>query len=110
MGAPPAVAPADALPYSAGSLSLIGKPAKPSPLGLDTSASTTSAPVVALAPSMLRGKTLDEIVNNWSRELGGRTRDFVDIAGEVRDREWDKVLRENGEKVRELHPRLLAFS
>ena len=47
---------------------------------------------------MLRGKTLDEIVNNWSAELDERTRDFADLAGEVR--EWDRVLRQNGEKVR----------
>lgn len=46
---------------------------------------------------MLRGKTLEEIVNSWSGELEERTRDFTDIAGEVR--EWDRVLRENGEKV-----------
>ena len=46
---------------------------------------------------MLRGKTLEEIVNSWSTELEERTRDFSDIAGEVR--EWDRVLRENGEQV-----------
>lgn len=46
---------------------------------------------------MLRGKTLEEIVNSWSSELEERTRDFTDIAGEVR--EWDRVLRENGEQV-----------
>lgn len=49
---------------------------------------------------MLRGKTLEEIVNSWSSELEERTRDFSDIASEVR--EWDQVLRENGEQVRQL--------
>lgn len=40
---------------------------------------------------------MEEIVNNWSAELEERTKDFMDISGEVR--EWDRVLRENGEQV-----------
>lgn len=65
---------------------LVAKPTVPG-------APVASAPV----PSMLKGKTLEEIVNNWSNELEERTRDFSEIAGEVR--EWDRVLRENGEQV-----------
>lgn len=49
-------------------------------------------------PSMLKGKTLEEIVNAWSGELEARTREFMSVAGEVR--EWDAVLRENAEQVR----------
>ena len=56
---------------------------------------------------MLRGKTLDEIVNAWSVELDERARDFVDVAGEVR--EWDRVLRENGEQVRPESPLLACL-
>lgn len=65
-------------------------------------AGSTSAAVAAPTPSLLRGKTLDEIVNAWSVELDERARDFVDVAGEVR--EWDRVLRENGEQVRSESP------
>ena len=96
---PPAAAPL--------SLGLGTKPAAPSPLSLGAlsapkpavgaplvPATTATAPV----PSQLRGKSLDEIVNTWSGELEERTRDFVEIAGEVR--EWDRVLRKNGEQVR----------
>ena len=41
---------------------------------------------------------MDEIVSGWSNELEERTRDFADVAGDVR--EWDRVLRENGEQVK----------
>lgn len=57
---------------------------------------------------MLRGKTLEEIVNNWSAELDERTREFGDLAGEVR--EWDRVLRQNGEKISELYTSVLPLS
>jgi len=56
---------------------------------------------------MLRGKTLDEIVTGWSNELEERTRDFSEVAGDVR--EWDRVLRENGEQVSRLSLDLRAI-
>lgn len=71
------------------------------PAATATPATAASAPV----PSMLRGKTLEEIANSWSAELEERTRDFSDVATEVR--EWDRVLRENGEAVRAIPVRML---
>ena len=77
------------------------KPAAAAPLGgLVAKPTVPGAPVAsAPVPSLLKGKTLEDIVNNWSNELEERTRDFSEIAGEVR--EWDRVLRENGEQVRD---------
>lgn len=74
----------------------LGAPAAPT-TGTTLGAGTSTAPP-APTPSLLRGKTLDEIVNAWSGELDERARDFGEVAGEVR--EWDRVLRENGEQVR----------
>lgn len=63
--------------------------------------STTPAgasPVVAVAPpSMLRGKTIEEIVNKWSSELETHVREFNKFAGEVAV--WDRALIENGNNV-----------
>ena len=96
-GAPPATA-------SSSALALTGsKPATAPPGGLrfgGSAPSSSTAPAATLsapAPSQLKGQTLDEIVNKWSAELEDRTQDFDDIAGDVR--EWDRILRENGEQV-----------
>lgn len=59
-------------------------------------------------PSLLRGKTLDEIVNTWQAELDERTREFTSVAGEVR--EWDRVLRDNGEQISQLYNSVLPLS
>lgn len=93
-GAPaPAAAPATSLTFGG------AKPAAPAatPAAGGAPGAAATPAVAAPVPSLLRGKTLDEIVNAWSVELDERTRDFVDVAGEVR--EWDRVLRENGEQV-----------
>lgn len=76
----------------------------PSPLGATTTAPATSAPV----PSLLRGKTLDEIVMTWQHELDDRTKEFGDVAGEVR--EWDRVLRANGEQISQLYNSVLPLA
>lgn len=68
----------------------------------------TNPTTVAPTPSLLKGKTLEEIVNGWSAELEERTRDFGEIAGEVR--EWDRVLRDNGEKISSLYAAVLPLS
>lgn len=52
-------------------------------------------------PSLLRGKTLEEIVAKWNSDLNVRSREFTRMANEVAV--WDMVLMENSEKVR-LHP------
>jgi nuclear pore complex protein Nup62 len=46
---------------------------------------------------MLKGKTMEEIVNRWSSDLETQTREFTRIAGEVSV--WDRMLVENGAQV-----------
>ncbi len=46
---------------------------------------------------MLRGKTIEEIVNRWSTELETHVREFNKFAGEVAV--WDRALIENGNNV-----------
>jgi nuclear pore complex protein Nup62 len=64
--------------------------------GAQTSA-TSTAVVAVPPPSMLRGKTIEEIVNRWSTELETHVRDFNRFAGEVSV--WDRALIENGNNV-----------
>lgn len=58
--------------------------------------STTSA-ISVPAPSMLKGKSIEEIVNRWSTELELHVRDFNKFAAEVVV--WDRSLIENGNNV-----------
>lgn len=58
--------------------------------------STTSA-ISVPAPSMLKGKSIEEIVNRWSTELEMHVRDFNKFAAEVAV--WDRSLIENGNNV-----------
>lgn len=58
--------------------------------------STTSAISVA-PPSMLKGKSIEEIINRWSTELEIHVRDFNKFASEVAV--WDRSLIENGNNV-----------
>lgn len=46
---------------------------------------------------MLRGKSVEEIVNKWSSDLETHVRDFNKFAGEVAV--WDRALIENGNNV-----------
>lgn len=46
---------------------------------------------------MLRGKTLEEIVNRWTTELETNVREFNRFAAEVAV--WDRALIENGNNV-----------
>jgi nuclear pore complex protein Nup62 len=48
-------------------------------------------------PSVLRGKTIEEIVNRWSTDLESHVREFNRFAGEVAV--WDRALIENGNNV-----------
>ncbi|KAF8222748.1 hypothetical protein L208DRAFT_1412951 [Tricholoma matsutake] len=62
----------------------------------------STAPVVAVPPpSMLRGKTIEEIVNRWSAELETHVREFNRFAGEVAV--WDRALIENGHNFAALY-------
>ncbi|KAJ7228787.1 Nsp1-like C-terminal region-domain-containing protein [Mycena pura] len=70
-------------------------------------AGTSSTPIVAVAPpSMLRGKTIEEIVNKWSSELETHVREFNKFAGEVAV--WDRALIENGNNLAALYSHVLA--
>lgn len=48
-------------------------------------------------PSMLKGKSIDEIINRWSTELENHVRDFNKFVTEVAV--WDRSLIENGNNV-----------
>ncbi|KAL8279897.1 hypothetical protein RQP46_007747 [Phenoliferia psychrophenolica] len=94
-GAKPAAAPLGGLSFGAAPTASTSTPV--------AAASNISAPV----PSMLKGKTLEEIVNKWSTELEDRKGDFELIAGEVR--QWDTTLRQNGEKISALYTSVLPL-
>ncbi|KAK0206807.1 Nsp1-like C-terminal region-domain-containing protein [Desarmillaria ectypa] len=74
------------------------------PSGLTPSAST--APVAVQPPSMLKGKTIEEIVNKWSTDLETHVREFNKFAGEVAV--WDRALIENGNNLAALYGHVLA--
>lgn len=61
-----------------------------------TTATCTNTPAVP-APSMLRGKTVEDIVNRWSSDLETQARAFSQFATEVAV--WDRALIENGNYV-----------
>ncbi|KAH7924033.1 hypothetical protein BV22DRAFT_1130143 [Leucogyrophana mollusca] len=67
-----------------------------------TPAATVSVP----PPSMLRGKTIEEIVNKWSADLETHVREFNRFAGEVAV--WDRALMENGNNLAALYSHVLA--
>lgn len=46
---------------------------------------------------MLKGKSIEEIINRWSTELETHVRDFNKFASEVAV--WDRSLIENGNNV-----------
>jgi nuclear pore complex protein Nup62 len=60
-----------------------------------TGTSTAVAPVPP--PSMLRGKTIEEIVNRWSTDLETHIKEFNKYAAEVAV--WDRALIENSNNV-----------
>ncbi len=61
----------------------------------NTTAATTAAP--GPPPSMLQGKTIDEIIVRWNNELETQVKQFHRMANEVAL--WDRTLMENSEKV-----------
>lgn len=67
--------------------------------------STTSA-ISVPPPSMLKGKSIEEIVNRWSTELETHVRDFNKFAAEVAV--WDRSLIENGNNLAALYNYVLA--
>ncbi|KAL5530163.1 hypothetical protein ACEPAF_6420 [Sanghuangporus sanghuang] len=57
----------------------------------------TPTPISVPPPSMLRGKTIEEIVNKWSSELETHVREFNGLAGEIAV--WDRALIDNGNTI-----------
>ncbi|KAJ7179252.1 Nsp1-like C-terminal region-domain-containing protein [Mycena filopes] len=83
------------------------KEGEKAPTPLAGASSSVAGPVVAVAPpSMLRGKTIEEIVNKWSGELETHVREFNKFAGEVAV--WDRALIENGNNLAALYSHVLA--
>ncbi|KAJ7047497.1 Nsp1-like C-terminal region-domain-containing protein [Mycena alexandri] len=83
------------------------KEGEKAPTPLAGASSALAGPIVAVAPpSMLRGKTIEEIVNKWSGELETHVREFNKFAGEVAV--WDRALIENGNNLAALYSHVLA--
>lgn len=61
--------------------------------GSSLGATTTSTAISVPPPSMLRGKTIEEIVNKWSTDLDVHVKEFNQFASEVAA--WDRTLIEN---------------
>ncbi|KAF8623435.1 hypothetical protein AX15_006377 [Amanita polypyramis BW_CC] len=62
--------------------------------------------IAVAPPSMLRGKTLEEIVNKWTSELETHVKEFNRFAGEVSV--WDRALIENSKDIAALHSHVSA--
>jgi nuclear pore complex protein Nup62 len=58
---------------------------------------TTTSAISVAPPSMLKGKSIDEVINRWSKELEIHVRDFNKFVTEVAV--WDRSLIENGNNV-----------
>ncbi|KAF9008924.1 Nsp1-like C-terminal region-domain-containing protein [Cyathus striatus] len=87
--------------------SSLAPPAKESEKPQDSKEPSTTANVVAVPPpSMLRGKSLEEIINRWNSELETHVKEFSKFAGEVAV--WDRALIENGNNLAALYSHVLA--
>jgi nuclear pore complex protein Nup62 len=90
-------------PECASALFGAAKPAAPSAMGTGAPASMTTAPAATSAavslspPSVLRGKSIEEIVNRWSSDLETHVRQFNKSATEIAV--WDRELIQNGNNV-----------
>lgn len=83
-----------------------GTTGAPAPVPGASSGPTTSAPVSLPPPNMLRGRSMEEIVNKWSQELENATKEFTRQAAEVAV--WDGVLRRGGDDISRLIQTLQA--
>ncbi|KAI0033778.1 Nsp1-like C-terminal region-domain-containing protein [Vararia minispora EC-137] len=87
--------------------------AKPSfPVGSGATAPATSASAATSTavsvppPSVLRGKSIEEIVNRWSADLETHVRQFNKCASEIAV--WDRALIENGNTIAALYSHVLS--
>lgn len=62
--------------------------------------------MVLPAPSVLRGKTIEEVVNKWTSDLEEQVKAFGKFAAEVAV--WDRTLIESGNNLSALYATLLA--
>ncbi|KAG9317592.1 hypothetical protein JVU11DRAFT_1800 [Chiua virens] len=95
---PPATIPSTTL----GASSL--PPAKDADKPKDVTPVTTA--IIVPPPSVLRGKTIEEIVNKWTADLDSHVREFNKFAGEVAV--WDRALMENGNNLAAIYSHVLA--
>lgn len=80
--------------------------------GIAAGASTAGSSILQTkttvsVPSLLKGKTLEDIVNGWSTSLDERVREFTNLAAEVKA--WDSVLIQNGDEISKLYNSLQAL-
>ncbi|KAG8783325.1 FG-nucleoporin nsp1, partial [Serendipita sp. 398] len=75
------------------------------PPSLAPGPATSAAPLASVAPSVLKGKTLEEIVSRWASELDSHARDFSGLANEIAH--WDRELSENGQQIAHLQQKLI---
>ncbi|KAI6106249.1 Nsp1-like C-terminal region-domain-containing protein [Pisolithus croceorrhizus] len=72
-------------------------------------AKDAASPCTSIAvapPSVLKGKTIEEIVNKWSSDLENQVREFNKFAAEVAV--WDRALMENGNNLAALYSHVVA--
>lgn len=78
----------------------------PSQEGTKLNASSAATSVAVQPPSLLRGKTIEEIVNKWTADLETHVTEFNKFAGEVAA--WDRALIENGNNLAALFSHVQA--
>lgn len=60
--------------------------------------------MASAAPSVLKGKSLDEIVSRWAADIDNHAKDFSSLANEIAH--WDRELAENGQQIAHLQSKL----
>lgn len=79
---------------------------KTPPAASSTNTALSAKLVTSVAPpSMLKGKTLEEIVNRWSSDLQACVSEFGKFAAEVAL--WDRALVENGNNLSALYSHII---
>ena len=71
-------------------------------LGATPSVNPTSTTIAVPPPSMLKGKSIEEIINKWTNDLEVNIREFNKYASEVAV--WDRALIENSNNVSFVKP------
>ncbi|KAG8885874.1 FG-nucleoporin nsp1 [Tulasnella sp. 331] len=86
----------------------------PQPSSSTAPAATTAAPATStdkppqaplIPPSVLKGKTMEDIVNQWNTDLEAQAKEFQRLAGEVEV--WDRVLNDNAKQISNVYAMVL---